>query len=686
MQKLKKLAGVVATLVVGLSLSSFTFAHDDPALIYGENIFPNGDFSLSAGEYVFPSVAPSEGVVAGFGVIGADIPPVAFNDNGNTIVRASGAGFSSFFKLLTIESGATYTFSFDYKVEGTTDNIGFAFWCPSLGNRLPETNIMDPNQNQNVTFTDLEDGWKKATTVRTFDAGQTYDSLQVWMNVSNATIYLDNLSLVKEGTTENIITGGDFEGFLEYASDSQLTMTPNDNGIYGQNAALGINKVTINNDGIYGAVIDGLDEDKYQIDIGFLSEIVSGAKLTLNVLDSEGTSLDTISILGDASTIKDNLFTAEYTPASGVYGKAEKVQLEYEGTAPLELNMIGIRPTYVSVFDPDKTYYEGENQVVNGDFEAFDAGTVMSETQLEGAWGSVALDTPGQIVDDNGNKVARIGRSDASDTHAYSSMFLMTPDTIAVGDLIRLRYDYKLEISQDPEDYMEIYQCFVGGANTPYYSVDFKRLGFDDTYKNTSGHETIPYPIKTEALANGYTRVTVDFQVTMDKVQWNSVRWLITPLAEGDYFYLDNVEMRYLSDEAPTVSVTSVTINEGDQELKVGEKVQLTATIAPTDAEDKTLTWESSDPTVASVSATGEVTALKEGSTRITVTSSNGKTDDIIVTVLADGTTPVEPSDGGNNNLGLIIGLTVGGVAIVIIALVLIYIFFIRNKGKKVSK
>ena len=58
MRKLKKIGGLGATLVAALSLMSFTSRADDPNLIYGENIFPNGDFSLSAGEYVFPSNAP----------------------------------------------------------------------------------------------------------------------------------------------------------------------------------------------------------------------------------------------------------------------------------------------------------------------------------------------------------------------------------------------------------------------------------------------------------------------------------------------------------------------------------------------------------------------------------------------------------------------------------------------------
>ena len=42
---------------------------------------------------------------------------------------------------------------------------------------------------------------------------------------------------------------------------------------------------------------------------------------------------------------------------------------------------------------------------VNGDFEAFEVGTVFSEVQLEGAWGSVSLDNPATIQNVNGSHV-----------------------------------------------------------------------------------------------------------------------------------------------------------------------------------------------------------------------------------------------------------------------------------------
>ena len=81
------------------------------------------------------------------------------------------------------------------------------------------------------------------------------------------------------------------------------------------------------------------------------------------------------------------------------------------------------------------------------------------------------------------------------------------------------------------------------------------------------------------------------------------------------------------------IEVTSVSLDQTKLELTEGDTATLTATVNPSDATDKTLTWTSSDASVASVSATGEVKALKEGTTNITVSSVNGKTATCVVTV-----------------------------------------------------
>ena len=73
-----------------------------------------------------------------------------------------------------------------------------------------------------------------------------------------------------------------------------------------------------------------------------------------------------------------------------------------------------------------------------------------------------------------------------------------------------------------------------------------------------------------------------------------------------------------------TVSVENVTLNKSTLTLEVGEEETLTATITPESATDKSVTWESSDEDVATVS-NGKVTAVANGRTTVTVTTVDGE-------------------------------------------------------------
>lgn len=86
-----------------------------------------------------------------------------------------------------------------------------------------------------------------------------------------------------------------------------------------------------------------------------------------------------------------------------------------------------------------------------------------------------------------------------------------------------------------------------------------------------------------------------------------------------------------------TVAVTGVVIS-GASSIDVGNTrtVQLTATVAPTNATNKNMSWSSSNEAVATVSTTGLVTgAADSGSAVITVTTADGNfTDEVTVTAV----------------------------------------------------
>lgn len=69
---------------------------------------------------------------------------------------------------------------------------------------------------------------------------------------------------------------------------------------------------------------------------------------------------------------------------------------------------------------------------------------------------------------------------------------------------------------------------------------------------------------------------------------------------------------------------SSVSVTPSSYELYSGEKVQLTATVLPQSANNKSVTWSSSNSTIASVNSSGNVTAHSPGECRIyAVTSDN---------------------------------------------------------------
>ena len=88
-----------------------------------------------------------------------------------------------------------------------------------------------------------------------------------------------------------------------------------------------------------------------------------------------------------------------------------------------------------------------------------------------------------------------------------------------------------------------------------------------------------------------------------------------------------------------------MSLDKTSMTLTVGETQTLTATVAPDNAQDKSVTWSSSDATVATVDQDGKVTAVKAGTATITVTTTDGgKTATCAVTVQA--------ATGGNEGYG----------------------------------
>jgi len=127
---------------------------------------------------------------------------------------------------------------------------------------------------------------------------------------------------------------------------------------------------------------------------------------------------------------------------------------------------------------------------------------------------------------------------------------------------------------------------------------------------------------------------------------------IVVTTAEGNF----TDTCRVIVDTTVPFRVTSVTLNKTTLSLDIGATETLVPTISPANASIKTVSWSSSNTTVATVNGSGLVTAVAPGNAVITVTTSDGnRTATCSVTVR---TLPVTGVTLNRNDLGLTINET----------------------------
>ncbi|HTJ53703.1 MAG TPA: Ig-like domain-containing protein [Cyclobacteriaceae bacterium] len=124
----------------------------------------------------------------------------------------------------------------------------------------------------------------------------------------------------------------------------------------------------------------------------------------------------------------------------------------------------------------------------------------------------------------------------------------------------------------------------------------------------------------TNLIFNDGTNQTAD--LTRNKTGW----------------YLNNTW--YDSDPGTPIPVTGVTVSPTSATLNVNATQQLTATVTPSNATNKAVTWSTSNASVATVNSSGLVTGVASGTATITVTTQDGnKTATSAITVPSAGNT-----------------------------------------------
>lgn len=149
-----------------------------------------------------------------------------------------------------------------------------------------------------------------------------------------------------------------------------------------------------------------------------------------------------------------------------------------------------------------------------------------------------------------------------------------------------------------------------------------------------------------------FTEIAVTATGTVEGSGWSGNVWTGTAAnivnIDESAFNATNIVFTIAEDN---VAVSSISLNKSSTSIEKGNTETLTATISPAEATDKSVTWTSSDPSVATVDASGVVTAVAAGEATITAEASNGLTATCAVTVTA----PAAPS---------LLSLTIGSATI----------------------
>ena len=136
------------------------------------------------------------------------------------------------------------------------------------------------------------------------------------------------------------------------------------------------------------------------------------------------------------------------------------------------------------------------------------------------------------------------------------------------------------------------------------------------------------------------TNKAVTWSSSSDSIATVSDEGVVTGVAEGDATITVTTEdggftaTCNVTVEAATVAVTGVTVSPTSDSITVEETLTLTATVAPENATNQTVTWSSSDDSIATVED-GVVTGVAAGNATITVTTEDGgftATCDVTVT------------------------------------------------------
>jgi uncharacterized protein YjdB len=217
--------------------------------------------------------------------------------------------------------------------------------------------------------------------------------------------------------------------------------------------------------------------------------------------------------------------------------------------------------------------------------------------------------------------------------------------TIVQGDMTKPtghRWDSgTVAVSESGNSARIVYTCTVCGASrSEITNIPVTGVKLDKTSLTLTAGDTAA--LTATVAPENATNKTVTWKSSDSKVASVDTNGKVTAVAAGTATITvttadgGKTATCTVTVKAATVPVTGVKLDKTSLTLTAGDTATLTATVAPENATNKTVTWKSSDSKVASVDTNGKVTAVAAGTATITVTTADGgKTATCTVTVKA---------------------------------------------------
>lgn len=224
------------------------------------------------------------------------------------------------------------------------------------------------------------------------------------------------------------------------------------------------------------------------------------------------------------------------------------------------------------------------------------------------------------------------------------------------GSAIRFTNDFPGFTFEYPGDLIKVYENTMIGCGTSYDLWDQKRgaiefyaggtgifnMQFDNNtilrsqrdgiqiygnnlhhlvFNNTTIDGTGLDPVVRDVPSDVYGGFGLYVQAGSQTATFNNLT--VTNAESGAYLNRNNSFQLIIQNI--NIPVSGVNIKPAnDTTLTEGQVLQLSADIIPSDATNKNVTWSSSNPSVATVDATGKVTTVGIGTANITVTTASG--------------------------------------------------------------